>query len=194
MFDKITRIDPLTAGNLTVGAPGNTVTVQAVPTAVAEGPDGWIYAGQLTGAPFPQGAANVYRVASEGGTPEVYASGFTNIIDIAFGPDGNIYVTTVTVSAGASAATAANTIAPAPAAASRMRRVARNKPYTAATTSATDTASNPVMTSPLTSCVTCGWRDIKRSALAFFGNSDRMSMTRSPFSNSRARSTVATWS
>ena len=27
-----------------------------------------------------------------GGEPEVYASGFTNIIDLAFGPDGSLWV------------------------------------------------------------------------------------------------------
>ena len=69
-----------------------SLTIQAVPTTVVRGPDGWLYVGQLTGAPFPAGAANVYRVPPEGGTPTVYASGFTNIIDIAFGPDGSLYV------------------------------------------------------------------------------------------------------
>ena len=74
--------------NRTIGA----VTFQSVPTTVVRGPDGWLYVGQLTGAPFILGAANVYRVPPEGGTPVVYASGFTNIIDIAFGPDGLLYV------------------------------------------------------------------------------------------------------
>jgi sugar lactone lactonase YvrE len=67
-------------------------TIQGVPTSVVEGPDGWLYVGQLTGFPFPVGAANVYRIPPEGGIPEVFASGFTNIIDIAFGPDGSLYV------------------------------------------------------------------------------------------------------
>jgi glucose/arabinose dehydrogenase len=34
----------------------------------------------------------VYRVPPEGGNPEIVASGFTNIIDIEFGPDGSLYV------------------------------------------------------------------------------------------------------
>ena len=38
------------------------------------------------------GSANVYRVPPDGGTPTVFATGFTNIIDIAFGPDGSLYV------------------------------------------------------------------------------------------------------
>lgn len=72
--------------------PGTQVPMDAVPTTVALGPDGHFYVGQLTGFPFPIGGANVYRVPSEGGTPEVFASGFTHIIDIAFGADGTLYV------------------------------------------------------------------------------------------------------
>lgn len=33
-----------------------------------------------------------FRVPPQGGTPEVYAAGFTAIIDVAFGPDGSLYV------------------------------------------------------------------------------------------------------
>jgi hypothetical protein len=64
----------------------------AVPTGLALGPDGAYYVGQLTGAPFGVGIANVFRVPPEGGDPEIYAEGFTNIIDIAFGADGSLYV------------------------------------------------------------------------------------------------------
>jgi hypothetical protein len=77
--------------NRPAGLPGPT-SVQAVPTSVALGPDGYLYVGQLTGGPFTVGIANVYRVPSGGGTPEVAYSGFTNIIDVAFGPDGSLYV------------------------------------------------------------------------------------------------------
>jgi hypothetical protein len=64
---------------------------QAVPTSVVKGPDGAFYVGQLTGFPFPPGGANVYRVVP-GHAPEVFASGFTNIIDIAFDKRGRLYV------------------------------------------------------------------------------------------------------
>ena len=72
--------------------PGTSIPMQAVPTAVAQGPDGALYVGQLTGFPFPEGAANIYRVPSSGGAPQVVATGFTNIIDLAFDEDGTLYV------------------------------------------------------------------------------------------------------
>lgn len=64
----------------------------AVPTTVVRGGDGAYYVSQLTGGPFSVGAANIFRVPAEGGTPEVVATGFTNVIDIAFAPDGSLYV------------------------------------------------------------------------------------------------------
>ena len=67
------------------------ISVQAVPTSVVVGPDGAQYVGQLTGGPFIPGAANVWRVAP-GGDPEVYAEGFTNILDLDFAADGSLYV------------------------------------------------------------------------------------------------------
>ena len=48
--------------------------------------------GSLRRFPFPVGKASVFRVPPEGGTPQVYATGFTNIIDIAFGNNGEMYV------------------------------------------------------------------------------------------------------
>lgn len=62
-----------------------------VPTSIARGPDGAYYIGELTGFPFPQGAARVVRIV-EGEEPEVFLEGFTTIVDLAFGPDGSLYV------------------------------------------------------------------------------------------------------
>ncbi|MEO7158297.1 MAG: ScyD/ScyE family protein, partial [Vicinamibacterales bacterium] len=76
------------------------ISMQAVPTAVTAGPDGALYVGQLTGFPFPADLANVYRVPAEGGTPEIFASGFTKIIDIAFAPDGSLYVLQIRAAGG----------------------------------------------------------------------------------------------
>ncbi len=72
--------------------PGTQIPMDAVPTSVALGPDGHYYVGQLTGFPFPVGEANIYRLPAQGGTPEVYAGGFTAVVDVAFGPDGSLYV------------------------------------------------------------------------------------------------------
>ena len=71
---------------------GATIPLQSVPTTVAVAPDGSLLVGELTGFPFPVGGARVYRVPANGGTPQVVATGFTNIIDIAVGPAGDGYV------------------------------------------------------------------------------------------------------
>lgn len=65
---------------------------QSVPNALAKGPDGSFYVGELTGFPFPVGEARVYRVKPGSKKPRVYAEGFTNIVDVARGPDGSLYV------------------------------------------------------------------------------------------------------
>jgi hypothetical protein len=72
--------------------PGSTIAMQAVPTSVVEGPDHAYYVSQLTGFPFPVGGANVFRVDPRTGNQTVVASGFTNIMDLAFGRDGTLYV------------------------------------------------------------------------------------------------------
>jgi hypothetical protein len=71
---------------------GPDIPMQAVPTSVVEGPDHQYYVSQLTGFPFPPGGANVYRVNPRTGAVTVFASGFTNIMDLAFGKNGTLYV------------------------------------------------------------------------------------------------------
>jgi hypothetical protein len=71
--------------------PGTQIPMEAVPTSVAVGPDGAYYVGLLTGFPFVPGLASVMRVVP-GEAPTVYATGFTNVMDVAFGPDGTLYV------------------------------------------------------------------------------------------------------
>jgi hypothetical protein len=71
--------------------PPGDIPMQAVPTNVARGPDNALYVSQLTGFPFPPGAAKIFRVVP-GSAPTVYASGFTNIISLAFDARGNLYV------------------------------------------------------------------------------------------------------
>jgi hypothetical protein len=74
---------------------------QAVATSVAIGPDGNYYVGELKGFPAPTGESNIWRVspgASDAacGTSsdcvKAFDGGFTSIIDLAFGPDGRLYV------------------------------------------------------------------------------------------------------
>jgi len=62
-----------------------------VPTGFAVGPDGAYYVGILSGAPFRDGAANVYRVVP-GEAPTVFRGGFKTVIDVDFDDDGNLYV------------------------------------------------------------------------------------------------------
>lgn len=72
------------------GASSSPFEIQAVPTNVAKGPDGAYYISQLTGFPFPEGEAKIYRVGSDG-QPTVYANGFTQLTDLAFDTEGNLY-------------------------------------------------------------------------------------------------------
>jgi hypothetical protein len=71
--------------------PGGQFLMDSVPTAIALGPDGAYYVSELTGFPFPQDGARIYRV-EPGQAPEVYAEGFTNVIDLAFDSDGSLLV------------------------------------------------------------------------------------------------------
>ncbi len=84
--------------------PGTPTPAEAVPTAVAIGPDGAWYVSELKGFPFVKGTSRIWRI--EPGTknatcdpehPDVgpcttYATGFTSVIDLAFGRDGTMYV------------------------------------------------------------------------------------------------------
>jgi hypothetical protein len=72
--------------------PGGTVPMQAVPTGVVKGPDGLLYVSQLTGFPFPVGGANVFVIDPHSGEIVRTITGFTNAMDVAFGPDGTLYV------------------------------------------------------------------------------------------------------
>jgi hypothetical protein len=63
----------------------------AVPTDVVIGPDGAYYVSTLTGFPFTAGTATVYRVLP-GQAPTAYAWNLTQLTDLAFAPDGSLYV------------------------------------------------------------------------------------------------------
>jgi hypothetical protein len=81
------------------------VPAEAVPTAVAVGPDGAYYVSVLTGFPFTKGAARVWRIAPDSvdavcdpltvdptGSCVSVATGFSSVIDVTFGEDGTMYV------------------------------------------------------------------------------------------------------
>jgi hypothetical protein len=65
--------------------------IESVPTAVARGPNGALYVSELTGFPFVQGLASIYRVVP-GQPPVIHCTGFKMIMDLAFAPDGSLYV------------------------------------------------------------------------------------------------------
>jgi hypothetical protein len=68
------------------------VPMNAVPTAIEQGPDGAYYVAQLTGFPFPVREASVFRVDPVTGAQSVVATGFTNVIDLAFDATGTLWV------------------------------------------------------------------------------------------------------
>jgi hypothetical protein len=74
--------------------PFKEIPAQAVPTGMAIGPDGALYIGQLSGFPFAPGSADVYRhdVLDPLKPMTRFAGGFSNLIDIAAGPDDSLYL------------------------------------------------------------------------------------------------------
>ena len=74
---------------------GGTTMQQAVPTSVVALPDGSYLVGELTGFPYVPGSARIWRVVP-GHAPTVWKTGFTNIVGLARGADGSIYVSEIT--------------------------------------------------------------------------------------------------
>lgn len=93
-----------------LGCPGSGVgqcfmpdmmPAQPVPTSIAVGPDGYYYVGELKGFPAPRNESRIWRIApwasgaqcgTEGDCELLFDGGFTSIMDLAFGPDGLLYV------------------------------------------------------------------------------------------------------
>lgn len=77
-----------------------STNLDSVPTGLTRGPDGALYVGILSGHPYPQGAARVFRLedrnddgdAMDEGEATVYADGFTAVTDVAFDTDGSLLV------------------------------------------------------------------------------------------------------
>lgn len=72
------------------GSGPSQIAIQPTPTGVAKGPDGAYYVSLFTGFPFPEGGAKIYRVDPNGKT-SVYADGFTQLTDLEFDRQGNLY-------------------------------------------------------------------------------------------------------
>ncbi|WP_212845176.1 ScyD/ScyE family protein [Catellatospora sp. IY07-71] len=68
---------------------GTMLPMQSVPMSVAYR-DGAYYVAELTGRPFTQGSARIFKVVP-GQQPTVYAEGLTTVVDIAFAPNGDLY-------------------------------------------------------------------------------------------------------
>jgi hypothetical protein len=68
------------------------IDAQAVPTAVAVGPDGALYVSQLVGVPSNPGTSDIFRVVP-GQAPTVWATGLTAVTAIAFDRRGRLLAT-----------------------------------------------------------------------------------------------------
>jgi hypothetical protein len=81
------------SNNTTVPGPGcpPAASRDFVPTSITIGPDGAYYLGHLNGLKILAGSSNVWRMERHG-QPEIFRSGFTWIISLAFDPSGNLYV------------------------------------------------------------------------------------------------------
>jgi hypothetical protein len=67
------------------------VSAQTVPTGLTIGSDGALYIAQLSGLPFAPGSADVFRYDFVNPVT-TFASGFSNLVDIATGPDNSLYL------------------------------------------------------------------------------------------------------
>ncbi len=93
-----TRTATVPAGIPDGPPPGTQIEAEAVPTAVAVGPDGAWYVSELRGFPFEKGASRIWRIEpgtedadcrpnAKRGPCRVFADGFTSVIDLTFADD-----------------------------------------------------------------------------------------------------------
>jgi hypothetical protein len=73
---------------------GGANELDPVPTGIEFGADSTLLVGYLSGAPFPPGAAKVVSVAQDGTVSDV-AGGLTMVVDVAAGPDGQLYASQI---------------------------------------------------------------------------------------------------
>lgn len=90
---EIVRLPRVTYATPVVLPFGTFTSAEAVPTCVRVGADGHFYVGLLTGFPYRKGSASVLKVDANTHAVSTYATGFTNIMDLAFDPaNGRLYV------------------------------------------------------------------------------------------------------
>ncbi|MPV50893.1 ScyD/ScyE family protein [Pseudactinotalea sp. HY160] len=74
---------------------GNEMPMQFVPTSAVPGPRGSYFVSQLTGFPFPEGGSTIWQVFPARGHRDAravpYATGLTNVTDLALAPGGDLY-------------------------------------------------------------------------------------------------------
>jgi hypothetical protein len=87
----VTLLAAFPARHVPAPPPGETIAVESVPTALAQKDWSTVFVGEFTGVPYPKGEARIHEVDRQGHAG-VVATGFTNIIDLAVGPDGKLYV------------------------------------------------------------------------------------------------------
>ena len=84
-----------------IPGPAGPITIEAVPTGIALGPDKALYVATFTGHPYPRGEARVYRFvdvnddgdAMDQGEVAVFAQGFSVATDLVFDENGGLLVT-----------------------------------------------------------------------------------------------------
>ena len=101
-MNAVLRVDPASGDGETVagleGMPGvfpnpfrgGELIRDPVPTAVAFDADGNMFVSILSGAPFIPCTASVLSISADGDVSE-FATGFTMLTDLTYGPDGNFY-------------------------------------------------------------------------------------------------------
>jgi sugar lactone lactonase YvrE len=90
-FSASDKLDSVANHTLAVLPPTGFGT-EPVPTTVVAGPDGYLYVGQLTGAPFFRGSSTIYRIPPQGGAAVPHVTGLTAVVDMSFARDGTLYV------------------------------------------------------------------------------------------------------
>ena len=84
-----------------IPGPAGPITIEAVPTGIAIGPDNALYVATFAGHPYPRNEAYVYRLvdanndgdALDLGEAKVFAKGFSVATDLAFDDKGRLLVT-----------------------------------------------------------------------------------------------------